>query len=73
MFAIRIQADELTLAHTMSEFKTGNCRVSTAKGSKTFHGSTLCLDRTVVLFNNIVEVLETAHSDVFPIDVFLLQ
>ena len=65
-----MQSEKLTLAYAVGKLQAGNRCGCAAKGLKTFHGSTLRFDRTMVLFNDVVEIFTTAHLYVFPVDVF---
>ena len=67
---IRMQSEKLTLVYPVGKLQAGNRCGCAAEGLKTFHGSTLRFDRTMVLVNDVVEIFTTAHLYMLPVDVF---
>ena len=57
----------------MGKLEAGDRCGCASEGLKTFHRSTFSLDRTMVLFNDVVEIFATAYLYVFPIDVFFSE
>ena len=57
----------------MGKLEAGDRCGCASEGLKTLHRSTFSLDRTMVLFNDVVEIFATAYLYVFPIDVFFSE
>ena len=59
---VRVQPDELTLPYPMRKLQPGDRRGRGFERLKALHRATLRFDGTVVLLNDIVEVLRATNS-----------